>query len=80
MDILNLNSSHYDERRKNDTFIETFSSLPMGDKFIVKSDRDLNSLMHKLEKEYSTVVEWAYLQEGPEEWEAVVSKKYYNFI
>lgn len=60
--------------------METFHSLDMGDKFIVKSDNNLDSQFKELEDKYTNVVEWEYIKEGPEEWQAVVSKKYYNFI
>lgn len=52
----------------------------MGEKFIVKSDSNLDSEFRQLEDKYTNVVEWEYIKEGPDEWEAVVSKKYYNFI
>lgn len=59
---------------------ETFHSLAMGDKFIVKSDNNLDRQFKELEDEYTNVVEWQYTKEGPDEWEAIVSKKAYNFI
>lgn len=65
---------------RNENILETFHSLPMGDKFIVKSESSLDSHFQELEDEYTNVVEWEYVKEGPDEWEAVVSKKYYNFI
>lgn len=80
MDILNLASHTYDNEQKNKALIQAFDSLGMGDKFIVKNDNDLNSLYRHLEEQRMNVVEWENLKEGPKEWEAVVSKKYYNFI
>lgn len=80
MDILNLASPNYDNEQKNQALIQAFDSLDMGDKFIVKNDNDLNSLYSHLEEQRMNVVEWENLKEGPKEWEAVVSKKYYNFI
>lgn len=80
MDILNLASANYDNDRKNQALMQAFDSLEMGDKFIVKSDNDLNSQYKKLEEQRMNVVEWENIKEGPKEWEAVVSKKYYNFI
>lgn len=65
---------------RNENIFETFHSLPVGDKFIVKSDDSLDSQFKELEDEYTNVVEWEYIKEGPDEWEAVVSKKYYSFI
>lgn len=80
MDILNLASTNYDSEQKNQALVQAFDSLDMGDKFIVKNDKDLNSLYRNLEEQRMNVVEWENLKEGPKEWEAVVSKKYYNFI
>ncbi len=80
MNILNLNSTQLDKNSQNEAIIQAFDSLNMGDKFIVKSDSDLNSLYNHLDSQRMNVVEWENLKEGPKEWEAVVSKKYYNFI
>lgn len=80
MDILNLASTNYDSEQKNQALVQAFDSLDMGDKFIVKNDKDLNSLYRHLEEQRMNVVEWENPKEGPKEWEAVVSKKYYNFI
>lgn len=64
----------------NEKITETFHSLAMGDKFIVKSDNNLDRQFKELEDEYTNVVEWKYIKEGPDQWEAIVSKKAYNFI
>lgn len=80
MDTLNLSSDKYDDNKKDAAFLQTFDSLPMGNKFIVKSDNDLNSLYSQLEETRMNVFEWEYLKEGPEEWEAIVSKRPYNFF
>lgn len=76
MDRLNLNAG----QNNSDIFIEKFHSLPMGDKFIVTSNTNLDPNMKQLEERYINVVEYEYIKEGPHEWEAVVSKKAYNFI
>ncbi len=80
MNILNLSSTDYDDRKRNQAIIQAFDQLNMGDRFIVTSDNNLNSLYNHLEEQRMSVVEWENLKEGPEEWEAVVSKKFYNFI
>ena len=80
MNILNRNSNQYDNSSKNEAIIQAFDSLDMGDKFIVKSDSDLNSVHSHLDEERMNVFNWEYLEEGPNEWEAKVSKRYYNYI
>lgn len=80
MEILNLNSPNYDDNRKNQALIQTFDSLAMGDKFIVKSDSNLNLQYNQLDEQRMNVFEWENLKEAPDEWAAVVSKRYYNYI
>lgn len=79
MNFINL-SSYIEEDSKNDRILQTFHSLPIGDKFMVENNDDLDSLLSKLEEEYSNVVEWEYIKEGPDEWQVLISKKAYNFI
>lgn len=68
------------ERVSSSSLQEAFHSLPMGDKFLLVGNSNLEPHLNRLKDEYKSVVEYEYLKEGPDEWEAVVSKKYYNFI
>lgn len=79
LNLINL-SSYTDEESKDEMIIQTFHSLPMGDKFLVESDESFDTLLGKLEDRYTNVVEWQYIKEGPEQWQVVISKKAYNFI
>lgn len=79
MNFVNLNDFKEDTSKSNE-LIRTFHSLPIGDKFVLESNEELDQILYKLEEKYKNVVEWEYVKEGPEEWQAVISKKAYNFI
>lgn len=79
MNFVNLKDFHEDTSKSNEV-IMAFHSMPIGDKFILESDEDPDLILNKLEEKYKNVVEWEYVKEGPPEWQAVISKKAYNFI
>lgn len=80
MPILTIDVRHLNGEEKNKAILKAFDSLDLGERMILINDSDPTPIFDKLEDERGAKVEWEHTLQGPEQWEAAVSKRYYNFI
>ena len=80
MPILTLDARKYNEEDKNRMITQAFDSLDLGERMVLINDYDPSPLLDQMEKDREGKLEWEPILEGPEQWEATVSKRYLNFI
>ena len=80
MPILTIDLRNISNDDKDEAVLKAFDSLDLGERMILINDTDPSPMFGKLEEERGAKVEWEHTLEGPEQWEAAVSKRYYNFI
>lgn len=62
-------------KMKHPTLFKRFSELNNGEGFVISNDHDPRPLYYQLLAENGNCFNWEYLEEGPETWKVVLSKK-----
>ena len=62
-------------RVRHPMIFETFDKLPEGGSFRLVNDHDPKPLFYQFQAERSGQFSWQYVQEGPEVWQVLISKK-----
>lgn len=63
---------------KHPTLFKRFSELQNGEGFVISNDHDPRPLYYQLLAENGNSFNWEYLEEGPDTWKVVLSKKTAN--
>lgn len=80
MSILELDTRGYETNQINNTVINAFDSLPVGEKMVLINDTDPTHVFNQLEEKRMGKFEWEYIEEGPDVWKVSLAKKYLNYI
>jgi len=80
MPILTLDARQYDQNEKSKAILSAFDSLDLGERMVLINDNDPTQLINQIEEERKGKLEWEPILEGPQQWEATLSKKYLYFI
>lgn len=64
----------------NNTVINAFDSLPVGEKMVIINDTDPSHVFKHLEEKRMGKFEWEYIEEGPDVWKVSLAKKYLSYI
>lgn len=64
-----------DPRMKHPTIFKNFDALDAGDSFIIYNDHDPKPLYYQLLNERGNTFQWKYLEEGPEWWRVMITKR-----
>ena len=80
MTMLTLDARKYNEEEKGKAITEAFDSLSLGERMIIINDNDPSPILNQVGKERDGKLEWEPIVEGPDQWEATVSKRYLNYI
>ena len=75
-----LCSRGYETNQINNTVINAFDSLPVGEKMVLINDTDPTHVFNQLEEKRMGKFEWEYIEEGPDVWKVSLAKKYLNYI
>lgn len=78
--MLELDTRGLETNLVNNTVIDAFDSLPVGEKMVLINDEDPSHVFDQLEEKRYGKFEWDYIKEGPEEWKVSLAKKYLNYI
>lgn len=62
-------------RQKHPTVFKKFDSLQHGEGFVLINDHDPIPLFYELKAERGNVFEWEKLENGPENWKVLITKK-----
>lgn len=60
---------------KHPTLFQKFAELSSGEGFVIVNDHDPKPLYYQLLAENGNIFSWDYLEEGPQTWQVVLSKK-----
>ncbi len=60
--------------RRHPVIFDRFNSLALGDSFILVNDHDPKPLFYQLKAEYPGVLQWDYLEQGPDVWRVRIGK------
>ncbi len=61
-------------RMKHPTIFDWFDKMKGGDSFIIHNDHDPKPVYYQLLGERGNIFKWEYLEQGPEVWEARITK------
>lgn len=80
MSIMELDTRGHEQSHINNMVINSFDSLPVGEKMILVNDTDPSHVFNHLEEKRYGKFEWDYVEEGPDIWKVSLAKKYLNYI
>lgn len=61
-------------RERHPLLFKTFDDLAAGESFELINDHDPKPLYYQFQVERSGIVEWEYLEQGPETWRVRIGK------
>lgn len=71
----------YQPKDRYPTVSGAFEELESGEKMELINDHDIRPLLqYKLSTDYPNQYDWEYIEQGPQEWRAVIIKKYWIII
>lgn len=62
-------------RRKHPHIFERFDRLSPGESVIISNDHDPKPLLYQMLAERGAVIDWTYVERGPERWVVMITKK-----
>lgn len=62
-------------RERHPLIFQTFDNLSAGEAFTLVNDHDPRPLFYQFSHERDGQFEWEYLEEGPEVWRVLISKR-----
>lgn len=74
-DEIILNIPEVEPSQKHALIFEVFGSLKPGNTFILHNDHDPKPVYYQLQAMHGNVLDWEYLQEGPQWWDIRVTRK-----
>lgn len=80
MAIKRVDLSQYQDDKKHEAIIDAFDSLDVGERMILINDYDPSPMLDHLVSEMDANMEFEHIKQGPDEWQSLISKRYYNFI
>lgn len=71
-----INIVDYQPKDRYITVSNTFEGLKPGEKMELVNDHDIRPLLqYKLYLDYPNQYDWEYIEQGPETWRAIITKR-----
>lgn len=80
MSIKRIDLSKHEEDKKHEITLNAFDKLDLGEQMILINNHDPSKIFNELIAARAAKVDIEHVKEGPDQWESIVSKRYYNFI
>lgn len=80
MSIKRIDLSKHEENKKHEITLNAFDELDLGEQMILINNGDPREIFDELIAGRDAKVDIEHVKEGPDQWESIVSKRFYNFI